>query len=129
MVTLDAAQALLDRLLDETAAALAPARFTAEPARPARGPCLRTDGRAGSSQLLATRFAARDRDDPDDPAGPDDANGANGADVAALADQVAGSGATTAAVSAPTPARDSGTRFLRPRRRAASWCSALPRVA
>lgn len=80
MVSLDAARARLDRLLDETARALAPARFTAEPARPARGPCHRPDGRAGSSRLLATRFAARDPADPDDP---------DGADAAALAGQVA----------------------------------------
>lgn len=50
----------LERLLDETEGVLAPARFVADAARPAVGPCNRADGRAGQRRLVATRFATCD---------------------------------------------------------------------
>jgi mannose-6-phosphate isomerase-like protein (cupin superfamily) len=67
-VSLPGALVELERLLDETERVLAPARFVAEAARPAAGPCDRPDGSAGQRRLLATRFATCDPADTDDAA-------------------------------------------------------------
>lgn len=75
-MSVDTAFAEIERLLDETQRVLGPAEFAAEVARPATGPCIRPDGRAGRSRLVATRFA------PNDPTGADVAASARTARVA-----------------------------------------------